>query len=161
LRSQGRVRILMLQFTSLDECLSFSDLFVRLNPRHDFVTMTTEATGLVAVTPTVSTAISPPPQKEQKTSSQDHFGCQPSNPGQYVRNTPVTTALVPATASMPPTLAAADLETDQRAINGMIVRLLHDRGFLHFVHKIEQYVLNTEDGSKMLQGLQSRELSQA
>jgi hypothetical protein len=157
LRSQGRARILMLQFTSLDECLSFSDVFVELNPRHDVVAGGNTRV-LAAATPTLSVAVSPIQQKQQS-ASQDYFSSQQSDSGPSVSHSQVA-GVVPAVA-MPSASAITDAETDQRAINGMIARLLHDRDFLHFVHKIEQYVLNTEDGSKMLQGLHDRDLSQA
>jgi hypothetical protein len=166
LRSKGRARVLMLQFTSLEECLSFADWFVTLNPMHHHTTnnIPTTAGRLATATAAVAAVAVSPQKKEQQQASQDsNFGggedsdmsSQPhvSTPASPASN--ITTAV-----AMPPPPPPPDLETEQRAVNGMIVRLLHDREFLRFVHKIENYVLNAEDGSKMLQGLQDRDLSQ-
>ncbi|KAG7346353.1 hypothetical protein IV203_005421 [Nitzschia inconspicua] len=160
LRSKGRARVLMLQFTSLEECLSFADRFVALNPMYDTSTVAaarnntssggnpTKAVGLATFNAGEDSSV----QGEGGT------GGQPAQ-RQLASTTIVSPASTMATRGVAPP-SSVDPDAEQRAVNGMIARLLHDRDFLQFVHKIEKYVLNTEDGSKMLQGLQGRDLSQ-
>jgi hypothetical protein len=48
-----------------------------------------------------------------------------------------------------------------REVVSWIVKMLHDKCFLSYVHKIENYITQTEDGMQILQGLEQSELSSA
>jgi hypothetical protein len=77
-------------------------------------------------------------------------------------------ALNPAAAAPPPeqeptreTAAASPPEAglaDQEEVVSYIARMLHDKDFLGFVHKIETYMSNTTDGTKLLESLGKRKL---
>jgi hypothetical protein len=47
---------------------------------------------------------------------------------------------------------------DQEEVVSYIARILHDKDFLGFVHKIETYLSNTTDGTKLLESLGKRKL---
>lgn len=47
---------------------------------------------------------------------------------------------------------------EQEQVVSYIARLLHDDGFLQFVHKMETYICSTDDGAKILRGLEQRDL---
>lgn len=105
--SKRRARALLLEFPSLEDCLGFSDQFVRLNPRKPLV----------------------PLSKKNKNGKK--------------RKTP------PAVVG----------EKEQREVVSWIVKMLHDKSFLSFVHKIENYIAETEDGKQILKGLEQADLS--
>ena len=50
-------------------------------------------------------------------------------------------------------------EKEQREVVSWIVKMLHDKSFLSFVHKIENYIIETEDGMQILKGLEQADLS--
>jgi len=50
-------------------------------------------------------------------------------------------------------------EEEHKEVVSWVTRLLHDEDFLSYVHKIETYIADTEDGALILQGLEHRELS--
>ncbi|KAG7365022.1 hypothetical protein IV203_038225 [Nitzschia inconspicua] len=159
LRSKGRARVLMLQFTSLEECLSFADRFVALNPpMHDTSTVTAARNNSGGNPKAVGLATFNAGEDSSSVQGEGGTGGQTAQRQLASSTTLVSPASTMATRVAPP--SSVDPDAEQRAVNGMIARLLHDRDFLQFVHKIEKYVLNTEDGSKMLQGLQGRDLSQ-
>jgi hypothetical protein len=99
--SRRRIRAMVLQFASLQECLEFSDRFVALNP--------------------------PPP---------------PPPP----LNTADTTTVPQPAAGL----------AEQEEVVSHVARLLHDQDFLGFVNKLEDYLANSTDGAKILEGLEQR-----
>jgi hypothetical protein len=106
--SRRRTRAMVLQFTSLDDCLAFSDRFLALNP------------------PTPSTTTT------------------------EVQGTQEAAAVAAAVAAGP---------NDQEQVVSYVARLLHDKDFLGFVHKLETYLAQTTDGAKILEGLEHRDLN--
>lgn len=130
LRSHGTIRILMLQFASLDECLTFCDRFAELNPPAALA----DNDG----TNTTAMVVEASPEKGSDTVEQKQ---QQQNANQDDQN------------------QLQQPSTQQLVVNGMVTRLLHDKDFLRFVYKIEQYIDSTSDGAKMLEGLQGRDLS--
>ena len=65
-------------------------------------------------------------------------------------------------ASLPAPQAAPEVEAgldEQERIVSYIARLLHDKEFLKFTHKLETFLSNAEDGEKILEGLENRDLS--
>lgn len=50
-------------------------------------------------------------------------------------------------------------EKERREVVSWIVKMLHDKSFLSFVHKIENYIIETEDGMQILKGLEQADLS--
>ena len=50
-------------------------------------------------------------------------------------------------------------EKGQQEVVSWIVKMLHDKSFLSYVHKIENYINETEDGMEILKGLEQAELS--
>jgi hypothetical protein len=94
--SRRRIRAMVLQFASLQDCLEFSDRFIALNP--------------------------PPPL-----------------------DTADTTVPQPAAGL-----------AEQEEVVSHVARLLHDEDFLGFVHKLEDYLANSTDGAKILEGLEQR-----
>lgn len=49
-------------------------------------------------------------------------------------------------------------EEGEKEVASCIVRMLHDETFLRYVHKIQEYIANTDDGLDILRGLADREL---
>jgi hypothetical protein len=125
LHSHGSVRILMLQFASLEDCLSFSDRFVALNPRA-CLSQNGEARR--------SDPVVQPPEERNDMAQQQQENV---NQDQY----------------------QSESNLQQLMVNGLVTRLLHDDEFLRFVHKMEKYIMGTEDGAKMMEGLRHRDLS--
>ena len=128
-RSRGRVRVLMLQFASLEDCLEFSDRFVALNPP-------------------------PPPVVEHPSAAMIA-----ASPKRQLATPRQTTGRDRGDDNINQRQAQAQPSTQQLLANGLVARLLHDDEFLRFVHKLETYLKSTSDGALMLQGLQGRDLS--
>ena len=116
--SKRRARALLLEFQSLEDCLAFSDQFVRLNPRKSLLASSRDDDAIC-----------------NDRSMHD-------SPQQNGENT------LPAVG-----------DEGHREVVSWIVKMLHDKSFLSYVHKIESYITGTEDGMQILQGLEQGELS--
>jgi hypothetical protein len=118
--SKRRTRALLLEFQSLENCLEFSDAFLRLNPGPSLMPRSRN--------------------RDAATSEQSLRDYQPQN------------------GTGPPSIIG---DEGQREIVSWIVKMLHDKCFLSYVHKIENYIAETEDGMQILQGLEQSDLSLA
>jgi hypothetical protein len=119
--SKRRARALLLEFQSLDDCLAFSDHFVRLNPK-----------------PSLELPFSKTRNDDTICNDKSLHGSQQQSAG----------ATVPIVG-----------DEGHREVVSWIVKMLHDKSFLSYVHKIESYITETEDGMQILQGLEQSELS--
>ena len=118
--SKRRARALLLRFRSLEDCLQFSDLFVRLNPRP-------------------STTSSIPSSARKEDAIANARGSRQENDGSEE-------GLVVG-------------ESIHKEVVSWVVKLLHDKCFLTYAQKIEQYIAETEDGMQILLGLGERDFS--
>ena len=66
--------------------------------------------------------------------------------------------LNPPLASIPTEVSPQSSEAQQEQVISYVARLLHDKEFLGFVHKLESHLTNTTDGEKLLEGLEERNL---
>jgi hypothetical protein len=113
LTSKRRMRALLLQFQSLQDCLDFSDRFLMMNN---------------------------PPLPLSSFDEEDVAACAQNDLERIHGRQP----------------ASSD---EQEQVVSYITRLLHDEEFLRFVHKVETYIARTDDGSKILRGLEELDLS--
>ena len=117
--SKRRARALLLRFQSFEECLAFSDDFVRLNQK-------------LPLLPSVRNEKKNENNQSLDTSQQQCGMKRLSIPG----------------------------DKSHRKIVSWIVKMLHDKYFLNYVAKIENYITETEDGIQMLRGLDRSEMYQ-
>jgi hypothetical protein len=142
LLSKRRARALLLYFKSLEDCLSFSDKFVELNPPET----STRGTAVVVDTRQKQKQKQPPPPRaRQQTKQQNQQETEEEEQQKQQQQQQQQQDDV--------------VDVQQRIVNGTIARLLYDEDFLRFVHKIEQYVTSTRDGAQMLMGLEQRDLT--
>eukprot|EP00536_Pseudo-nitzschia_multiseries_P001183 jgi/Psemu1/282846/fgenesh1_pg.14_\ len=118
--SKRRARAMLLQFQSLEDCLAFSDQFLRFNPK-----------------------ISPKPPPAHEDPKIHNSDLQESPHQQQGRE-----------ASMPTVN-----DDEHKKVVSWVVKMLHNKDFLGYVHKIEKYIAETEDGLRILKGLEHRDLS--
>ena len=111
--SKRRARALLLQFQSMEDCLAFSDYFVRLNPK---------------------------PFLELSSRNEDMIHNDQSLHSFQQQNGETTLPIVG--------------DEGHREVVSWIVKMLHDKCFLSYVHKIENHITQTEDGLQILQGLE-------
>jgi hypothetical protein len=128
LTSKRRVRALMLQFQSLQDCLDFTDHFLLLNnpPQHHRL-WSSSTSSLLDDNKAVVVAAA-------------WGGAERESQPRFYRQQPASSE-------------------EQEQVVAHITRLLHDDEFLRFVHKVETYIARTDDGAKILTGLEERDLS--
>ena len=129
--NRRRTRAMVLKFRSIDDCLSFSDRFIQLNPWpttcNDNSAKTTTRIGGAHATATSAGSTTTNRNNNNRATQAEQEQQQQQ-------------------------------EQEQDEVMSYIVRLMHEPSFLQLVHKIENLVTNTTDGNKMLQALDAREL---
>jgi hypothetical protein len=127
--SRRRTRAMLLQFRSLEACLAFSDCFLRLNPPPAATPLAITRTTTLAGITSTTTTTN--------------------------RNSAVARA---ATSRRSVAVGQQDA-THHQEVGWYMARLMHDAEFLQLVHCMETAIAQTPDGAKMLQALETRDLT--
>jgi hypothetical protein len=148
LTSKRRTRSLLLQFQSLEDCLAFSDQFIKLNPN-------------LSSSSSSSSSSSPLGDKKAAAAASVDSSITITNNRSASRDATLRTCTPQQESSQITILQQEPIvrEEERKEVVSWVTQLLHDDDFLGYVHKIETYISGTDDGEQILQGLENRLLA--
>ena len=147
LTSKRRTRSLLLQFQSLEDCLAFSDKFIKLNPNLSALSLSSS-----------SSSSSSSSFGDKKAAAAVGSSITITNNESASRDATLSTCTPQHESNQTTMLQQEPIvrEKERKEVVSWVTRLLHDDDFLGYVHKIETYISGTDDGEQILHGLENR-----